>query len=247
MEKCQSRFPLLTAALVWKLISLHGDKWKKEKTRPCLSLTFQLHLWEAKCTFSWRLEELAPFIGLMWLFYPLLVIPLWDCVCAAAVGLCVVRAVSQPPGGFGFPAVLQASPSCISQAVPSREPPHSYSLQERRTCSAPATSLPTARMSHTGAVLLIPNLWPIPREHCNRWCRISPSSLPFPAALWCCTLNFLAQKMGINAEKSRLALPGPCPPVLICCCSARLPSATQRWIWTLEPLGKALLASCVPQ
>lgn len=108
-----------------------------------------------KWTFSWRLEELVPFIGLMWLFYPLPVIPLWDRVYAAGVvaqvGLCVVRAVSQPPAGFGFLAVHRATPPCVS------------SLQERRTCSAPATSVPTARMNHSGSLFLVPSLPRVPR------------------------------------------------------------------------------------
>lgn len=127
-----------------------------------------------KWTFS-RLEELVPFIEL---FYPLLVILLWDCACAAGlgtqVGLCVLRALSQPPAGFGFPAVLWASPSCPSQAVPSGRllfPP----LGEQGSLRA--------SINHTGSLCLVPSLSPVPRQHCNAFCRISPSALPFPAAL----------------------------------------------------------------
>lgn len=113
---------------------------------------------------------------------------------------------------FGFPAVLRASPSCTSQAVPSGELLFTATASRREGLAQfQLPPSPWPERTTLGQVFPVPSLSPVPREHCNAFCRMRPSALPFPAALRHCTLNFPAQKMGINAEKCTAGPAWPAP------------------------------------
>lgn len=78
----------------------------------------------------------------------------------AQAGLCVAGTVSQhlevwlPCCAEGKPFLYQ--PGCALWGAPL----HSHSLQERRTCSVPATSLPMARKNNPGSGFSCPQ--PLP-------------------------------------------------------------------------------------